>query len=161
MRTESKSMQVHPNDEQYYIDLMQEFHWNLKSTQEVKTKDSHLETRGGKVYNVTESEHYIKLAFERPYDFPNRDAVVKLENEFFGMAYPAKGTFKAPIIVTLLGVLVLGIWLNGIGLLIALAGGGFWIYSIIRGNTKKEQQAVANNKRREAILAQCRQLTTH
>ena len=35
-RTESKSMQVHPNEEQKLIELMQKFHWSLLRSQEVK-----------------------------------------------------------------------------------------------------------------------------
>lgn len=42
---ESKSIQVHPRDEQSQIDLMQKFHWSLLNSQEVKTIDNHLERR--------------------------------------------------------------------------------------------------------------------
>ena len=35
-RTESKSIQCHPSDEQEQIDLMQKFHWSLMSSQEIK-----------------------------------------------------------------------------------------------------------------------------
>ena len=35
-RTESYSIQVHPNDEQEMINLMQRFYWNLTSSQEIK-----------------------------------------------------------------------------------------------------------------------------
>jgi hypothetical protein len=161
MRTESKTMQVHPNDEQYYIDIMEEFHWNLKSTQEIKTKDSHLENRGGELYNVTESEHYIKLAFERPYDFPNRDEIVRLENEFFSMVYDSKGGYKTAIIVTLIAAVILGLAVNGIIAILALAGGGFWIYSINKNNSKKQQTWELNNKRRKEILEICGKITSH
>jgi len=43
-RTESITFQVHPNDEQEQINLMQKFHWSLLSTQEIKTIDNHLES---------------------------------------------------------------------------------------------------------------------
>ena len=36
-RTESLSIQVHPNDEQSQINLMQRFYWELLSSQEIKT----------------------------------------------------------------------------------------------------------------------------
>ncbi|NOU17728.1 MAG: hypothetical protein HOO91_09240 [Bacteroidales bacterium] len=87
-RTESFSIQVHPNDEQSQINLMQKFHWNLLNTQEIKVKDSHLEQRGDSIYSVTTSEHYVKLAFTRELDLPNLDEVRKLENEYFSLENP-------------------------------------------------------------------------
>lgn len=42
-RTESKVIQVAPENEQYMIELMEKFHWNLMNSQEVNAKDSHLE----------------------------------------------------------------------------------------------------------------------
>jgi len=92
-RTESKSIQVHPKDEQYFIDVMQHFHYNLQSSQEVNIRDSHLEVQSGKLYSVTESQRYVKLIFTRPSDFVNKEKVIELENEFLSMKYQkTKGT---------------------------------------------------------------------
>jgi len=87
-RTESFTIQVHPNDEQSQIQLMEKFHWNLLSTQEIKVKDSHLESRGDSIYSVTNSEHYIKLAFSRDLDSPNLAEIRQLENEYFSLKQP-------------------------------------------------------------------------
>ena len=87
-RTESKSIQVHPNDEQNVIDFMQKFGWNLLSTQEIKTKDSHLEQRGDSIYSVTESEHYTKLAFSRDLDMPHLKEIKAIEDEFNNLPSP-------------------------------------------------------------------------
>lgn len=159
MRTEAKTMQVHPRDEQYYIDVMQEFHWNLKSSQEIKTRDSHVETRGGQLYNVTESSNYVKLVFERPIEFPNKDEVVKLENEYFGMSYQSEGTLKYAILISI-AVALIGIFERSIIAFLFLGGGVFWIYSINQTNIKKQQQWKENNTKREAILVQAKKLIT-
>ncbi len=87
-RTESFTIQVHPNDEQSQIQLMEKFHWNLLSTQEIKVKDSHLESRGDSIYSVTNSEHYIKLAFSRDLDSPNLAEIRQLEKEYFSLKQP-------------------------------------------------------------------------
>ncbi len=87
-RTESKSFQVHPNDEQEQINLMQQFHWNLLNSQEIKTKDSHLESRGDDIVSVTETEHYVKLTFSRELDLPNLNEIKRLEQQFFSLPTP-------------------------------------------------------------------------
>jgi len=162
MRTESKSFQVHPQQEQYYIDVMQEFHWNLKSTQEVKVKDSHLETRNNNVYNVTTTEHYIKLAFERPYEFPNRDKLVALESEFFGMIYEKKSKFAAAIIVPIIAGIVFSIAVHpAVGIILMAAGMGLWIFGLVKRNQRVGAQHVTNDARKKQILAECSQLTAH
>jgi hypothetical protein len=158
MRTEVKTMQAHPSDEQYYIDLMQEFCWTLKSSQEIKLKTPTLETRGGYLYSVTESEHYVKLIFERPFEFENRQQIVQLENEYFGLSYPAKDTFKAATWTTIIIAIILGIAVNGIVAFLVLVAGGFWIYSINQSNAKKQQQWNGNNMRRQEILAEVRKV---
>lgn len=87
-RTESISIQVHPNNEQEQINLMQMFHWNLLSSQTIKTVDSHLERRGDDIYSVTNSEHYVKLAFSRSLETPNLNEIRKLEQEYFSLPHP-------------------------------------------------------------------------
>jgi len=87
-RTEGTSFQVHPNDEQEQINLMQKFHWSLLNSQDIKTVDSHLEQRGGDIYSVTNSEHYVKLTFSRELDLPNLSEIKRLEQSFFGLPVP-------------------------------------------------------------------------
>ena len=118
-RTESKSIQVHPSDEQQQIDLMQKFHWSLLGSQDVKTKDSHLEQRGDSIYSVTETEHYVKLTFTRDVALPHLENIKALENEFFALPEPT----DPPIIpLGCFGGIVLGALtlLYGLGLLIYL-----------------------------------------
>lgn len=87
-RTESKTFQVHPNDEQDMIQFMQKFGWSLLSTQEIKTKDSRLEQRGESLYSVTETEHYIKLAFSRDLDMPHLQEIKAIEDEYNNLPNP-------------------------------------------------------------------------
>jgi len=87
-RTESKTIQVHPNDEQSMIEFMQKFGWSLLSTQEIKVKDSHLEQRGDSIYSVTQSEHYIKLAFSRDLDMPHLKEIKAIEDEYLNLPNP-------------------------------------------------------------------------
>jgi len=89
-RTESKSMQVHPDDEQVMIELMEKFHWSLLSSQEVKTVDTHLEETwsGDGIQSVTKTERYIKLAFSREIDLPHLKEIKQIENKYFSLPQP-------------------------------------------------------------------------
>lgn len=87
-RTESVTFQVHPNDEQEQIELMQKFHWSLLSSQEIKTIDNHLERRGDDIYQVTNTERYAKLTFNRALDLPNLTEIKKLEQQYLAVPYP-------------------------------------------------------------------------
>lgn len=79
---ETKKVQVKPSAEEYTINDMACFGWQLVSSQEVKTKDSHLENRGGSIYSVTESENYVNLIFSRETTIPNYNEITKLEKTY-------------------------------------------------------------------------------
>jgi len=87
-RTESLSIQVHPQDEQQQINFMQNFYWSLLGSQEIKNIDNRLERRGDTLYQVHKSEHYVKLVFSRDLEIPNLDKIKKLETEFFALEKP-------------------------------------------------------------------------
>jgi len=160
-RTESKSISVVPSEEQYFIDTMQVFHWNLKSSQEVRTADSHLERRGDTVYSVTNTTNYIKLVFERPYDFPNREKLIQLEEEFFRMNYERKSSPVSLIVIAIiLFLILLAIKQTAIAFVIII-GCGFGVYSIINNNSKKVKNWDANNKRRDDIINEANSLYSY
>jgi hypothetical protein len=167
-RTESKSLQVHPADEQYMINVMQEFFWNLKSSQEIKisnqkitgtssTYNSFTQQVNTKVHTRNETEHYIKLVFERPYEFANRERLVQLENEFFSLRYPPKEKMTMPVVVGLIGLFLFlaKIMLGGF-IVFAM---GVWIYTIITGNKKKDALYAYNNRRKQEIIAEATPLS--
>ena len=159
-RTESISIQVHPADEQSQINLMQKFHWNLLSSQEIKTVDSSLERRGDAIYSVTKSENYIKLVFQRDLDTPNLGKIKKLESEYFSLEYKKPPKFKGPIILIVVGLIIL---LGGGGtgdlagfgfMLVIFAGGIFWLVKKIQKRKQLSEIYLSNNRKREEILSQ-------
>ena len=79
---ESKSLTVSPSLENSTIDLWQNFGWTLKSSQEVNSKESHLEERGGDLYSVTTSQNYVKLTFQRDTSIPNYARIKELEAKY-------------------------------------------------------------------------------
>ncbi len=144
-RTESISFQVHPDDEQSQINIMQQFHWSLLSTQEIKVIDNHMEQRGDKIYSVTKTEHYVKLAFSRELDLPNLKEVKQLESEYNSLPRPEYPKMF-PVSVWLWVVLAL---VYGLGIL------GWLIYYITSYKPKqsKAEDVHANLlKNRERIL---------
>lgn len=146
-RTESISFQVHPNDEQEQIDLMQQFHWSLLNTQDVKTIDNHLERRGDEIYQITNTEHYVKLTFSRPIDEPHLNEIKRLEQSFFGLPTPRyPQLFPASIWLWIIAAFFYGIGIVG------------WIayYFLHYAPKKKEadQQVQENQKKRQQILTE-------
>ncbi len=79
---ETKSLTVSPDEEQGTINLMQDFGWTLKSSQEINNTDSHLERRGDEIYNVTTKQNYVKLVFDRDTKMESYDRVRNLEGEY-------------------------------------------------------------------------------
>ena len=153
-RTESKTFQCHPNDAQEQINLYQQFHWSLLSSQDVKTVDNSLEKRGDTVYSVRQSEHYVKLTFSRDLDTPNLSEIKKLESDYFrhlGLPEPVRrrnpeepvpdGVLGIPAI-TLLSLIIGGVlWYSMsfvIGLVAFIIGCVLsYIYSIVITQSEK------------------------
>ncbi|MBP7147030.1 MAG: hypothetical protein KBD01_05760 [Acidobacteria bacterium] len=129
-RTESVSFQVHPDDEQSQIELMQRFHWSLLSSQEVKTVDNHLERRGDSVYQISNTERYVKLTFSRPLDLPNLNQIRQIEAQFNSLEMP-----KYPRLFP--G----SIWLYLFLALFWGAGVVIWLVYFIAGYLPKKKQA--------------------
>ena len=80
---ESTSVQVHPDAENSVIEEYEWFGWELKSSQTVDRKSSHLEGGlGGSLYSVTESVNYVKLVFRRNKNMPDYEEIKALEEEY-------------------------------------------------------------------------------
>ena len=82
-KIESKSITVAPDEEQDIIAKYELFGWELKSTQEVLSRDSHLENRGDDLYNVTTTQNYVKLMFQRDADSPVAAKARPVEDEYW------------------------------------------------------------------------------
>lgn len=85
MAMEIKTLDVSNEKEQETIQFWMQFGWNLKSSQRVYNKDSHLEARGDSTYSVTETVDYTRLVFERDKNGPNYQRLVTLEQEYFNL----------------------------------------------------------------------------
>ena len=146
-RTESVSFQVHPNNEQAQIDLMQKFHWSLLSSQEIKTIDNHLERRGDDIYQVSSSEHYVKLTFNRELDLPNLNDIKRLEQQYNSLPYP---TYPKLFPISIWVWIILA-FVYGLGVV------GWILYFFLSYKPKKEEAdnlSSTNARKRQEILTE-------
>ena len=86
MAMEIKTLEIKNSEEQSTIEFWTQFGWQLKSSQRVYNKNSHLESRGDSTYSVTETVDFNKLVFERDKNGPNYSKIVELEKEYFSKA---------------------------------------------------------------------------
>lgn len=121
MAKETKSISVHPDDEQETIDLYQTFGWELQSSQEIFNRDSHLERSGNNINSITTTTNYVKLVFARETTMPNYSKLSALENEYNNVEFPyqqsAKLWFILSAIVGVLGLSTLSAWFIGVPVL--------------------------------------------
>jgi hypothetical protein len=155
-RTESKSFQVHPDDEQEQINLMQKFHWSLLNSQTIDKVDNHLEQRGDSVYSVTNSEKYVKLTFSRDLDLPNLNELKQLEQDYFGLPVPQypSSIFPFPSFIPIPGVLfwlVFAVFTLGIGAVIWLL---YFFKSYKPKKAEAERVSQSNYEKRQQIMTE-------
>ena len=121
MAKETKSISVHPDDEQETIDLYQTFGWELQSSQEIFNRDSHLERSGNNINSITTTTNYVKLVFARETTMPNYSKLSALENQFNNIDFPirqsAKGWFILAGVAGALGLSTLSTWFIGVPIL--------------------------------------------
>ena len=79
---ETVTRKVDPKDEQQTINIMSLFCWNLASSQEINSAESHLERRNDTIYSVTTRENYVKLVFQRNTNRKNYSRIVELEKQY-------------------------------------------------------------------------------
>lgn len=138
---ETKSMSVAPENEQKTINALANFGWTLQSSQEINVKDSHLEEKDDKLYSVTESEHYVKLVFQRDTAMANYDEITDLEAQY--------NAVPAPVYEHSNTLRTLGFILGGLGILFCIGeeavlgvisiilGVGAFIWGYVR-NSKRD-----------------------
>lgn len=151
-RTESISFQVHPLDEQSQINIMQQFHWNLLSSQEIKTVDNHMEQRGDSLYSVTNTEHYTKLTFSRDLDTPHLAEIRDLEAQNNALE-PARYPKLFPVFPW--WVWLLSTFVYGLGAVVWAA------YFFLAYKPKKEAAdalTAQNLRKRDEVMARLQQL---
>ncbi len=101
MAKETKSISVHPDNEQSTIDLYQTFGWELQSSQEIFNKDSHLERDGDNINSVTTTTNYVKLVFARNTEMKNYRQLADLENRYNKIHTPIRKSAKVWFILGL------------------------------------------------------------
>ena len=154
MAQETKSLTVSPSEEQNTIELYQSFGWELKSSQEIFNKDSHLESRSDGTYNVTTTTNYVKLVFSREKTIPHYDELVKLENDYSLTVLPIKPSGK--VLFILGGILIVGgVASLPIGLAYGIPGIGLIVWGAISRNKKMKKyyadKSAVTSKRREIL----------
>ena len=82
MAMEIKTVEVANENEESTIRFFSQFAWNLKSSQRIYNKDTHLENRKDGTYSVTETVDFTKLVFERDKKHPHYAAIVAYETEY-------------------------------------------------------------------------------
>lgn len=103
MAMEFKTVEVKNELQQATIEFWTQFGWNLKSSQRIYNKSSHLEQRASSTYSVTETVDFTRLVFERDKNGPNYSQIARLENEWLSLSAklpasrPAVGTLSASI----------------------------------------------------------------
>ena len=103
MAMEIKTLEIKNSEEQSTIEFWTQFGWQLKSSQRVYNKDSHLESRGDSTYSVTETVDFTKLVFERDKNGPNYSKIVELEKEYFSKAATLSNKPTVSVTYVLLG----------------------------------------------------------
>lgn len=155
MRLETKSLQVAPADEQSTIDTYQKFGWSVQNSQEIYSKDSHQEVKGGKLYSVTETTNYVKLTFQRDKDMEYYSEVVALEQRFLNLVVPTykkSGLIKLGIILLIVGV-IFCFASPIVGIILLLGAGASLFFGIKKSKEAKEVYNKRYQEYREAEAA--------
>lgn len=105
MARETKVITVAPANEQYNIEVFQNFGWELMSTQEIYNAYSGLHVNSkGEIGNDGDKTNYVKLAFTRNTEMRNYHQLVALEKQFWSVSTPTRTVF--PIFIPILGIIV-------------------------------------------------------
>ena len=169
---ETRKVQVHPRDEQAQTEIWQDFGWTLVSSQEINSKESHLERRGNDIITVTTKENYVNLLFKRDTNMPNYSEITQLEAQFDavpGNTIPNHGKLKTFLVILALIAIIVGVILFSKNVILGgiictvLAGGAITgIVFKIKSEKKKDDlikaQNAANNKRRAELRQKSRAL---
>ena len=127
MAKETKTVEVGPDYADDAVNTWAVFGWEFHSRQTIKNKSSKLENRGGSLYQVTESEHYVELTFQRDTSIPHYAELNALQKQYDAVPGPGKRSnlfSKFSLIIMGLGLLT---FISG------FATGQIYVPSIIIG----------------------------
>jgi len=160
MAKDTKTINVHPDNEVGAINFFQNFGWELFSTQEVKNSSSHLKESmwTGDIMQVTEREHYIKLTFQRDNAIPNYSRLVQLENEY-NTVYSPPMPKKPSWLLIIVPVIATPI----ISQLVLLVPVGIAVFVVLKRSYRRKLDEYNNAEaieieQKQRILSECRRL---
>lgn len=129
---ETKSVSVDPRHEQTQIDLWADFGWTLLSSQEIFSRESHLEGEGDNINSVTTTTNYVKLVFQRDTEMKNYKEIRQIEKEF-----DAQNEVRLPGPNFSFGWFILS----------CMFGLGIVLFILLKiANKDKKKQAIAHNE---------------
>lgn len=147
MAKEFKTVTVAPEGEQYVIDTRGIFGWELQSSQEINSKESHIEGGFTGNYSVTTTENYVKLIFCRdPSQVENYSELVAIERQYDGLYNPGDEPFFSKIIFLAL-------------LLLYIFPGIIYYKSYKKKKKKYEEELTVFLNEREKLVEQAKQIT--
>ena len=153
MAFESKSISVAPSEEQNTIELFQTFGWELKSSQEVFSQESHLERDGDDIRSVTSTTNYVKLTFSRDKEMENYAKLAQLENQFYSISNPVKQSAKVIFGLGAAALLAGAALESEIGIAGFIAGGVIAIVCFVFGFKKSSKNKAEYNAAMNAAIA--------
>jgi hypothetical protein len=167
MAKETKTIEVSPGYADDAVNTWAVFGWELHSRQTIKNKSSSLENRGGEIYQVTESEHYVELTFQRDSSIPHYAELAAFQKQYDAVPGPAGNRSN---LFSKLSLIIMGIGLvTVIGGFTQLeyGGGVFYIlfgaaiialrvFLYIRKNKKWDAEYAVYNQEQGKILEQAR-----
>lgn len=146
MAKEFKTLTVVPSAEQDTIDARCIFGWELQSSQEINTKESHIEGGFTGNYSVTTTENYVKLTFMRnPENVENYKELTEIERKYDAVPDPG----SMPTFSMILAVILIFLW---------IIPGIIYIVSYSSKKKKYFNACVEYAKERSEILEQARKI---
>jgi len=151
---ETRKFKVHPSDEQTQTEIRQDFGWTLVSSQEINSKESHLERSGDTLYSVTTKENYVNLLFKRDTNMPNYAAIKQLEGQYDAVPEnqtPYFGKLMKILVIAAIVLIICGIAMfsNGSafgGILCLLLAAGAITGAVFKSKANKKLEAEINAK---------------
>lgn len=146
MAKEFKTITVAPAGEQYTIDTRTLFGWELQSSQEINTKESHIEAGFTGNVSVTTTENYVKLIFARdPSQVPHYQELTAIERQYDALPFPK----DEPHFSKILFIILFMIW---------FIPGIIYYMSYKKSKQKYEEALVKYCNETEKLIEQARQV---